>query len=332
MSGTTSFLFQGQPTPPQPTGSDTSTSYPLWLQQYTSNLANAATNLASTPYTAYPGQQVATPSNATQQSWNMALGNVGNYQPALNTAQTLTGQAATPISSSDINSYMDPYMGQVIGGLTSAANTNLFQNQLPAIQDRFVSAGQSRSPQEMQATNNALYQSNQALDQGIAGALGQGYQGALSTALAEQQAEQTAGAQYGQLGALTQQLGAGDVGLVGAAGQTQDVNNQANINAALNNFYSQQQWPYQNLAFASNIIRGQAVPSNTQVTGTSYNPSASYTTSPLSTFAGTLAAGNSILGNGTSSGTRVFRRGGHVQQRRAPPAGALNRAAFARAA
>ena len=41
------------------------------------------------------------------------------------------------------------------GALQTAANKNLFENQLPQIQDRFVSAGQSRSPQEMQATNNA---------------------------------------------------------------------------------------------------------------------------------------------------------------------------------
>lgn len=430
MSGsTTSFLFNGQPTPPQPTGSDTSTSYPLWLQDYTYGLAGAAQNLASQPYTQFPGPQVASPSDATQQSWNMALGNVGNYQPALNNAATATYYGSLPtdvgninapspinfsqlnapspvnfspvgtpstinassLSGSDIQKYMNPYMDQVIGGLTSASNNNLFQNVLPSVQDRFVSAGQSRSPQEMQSTNNAVYQSQQALDQAIGGALNTGYQGALSTAqqqqaqqlqtqlqqqgvglgvaeqnqslglqnaqqqqgfqtafqqqqqqlglsTAEQQqgvglgvqqqnqtlalqqqqanraAQQAAGAQYGQIGALTQQLGAADTGQVAAAGQAQDVNSQANINAALNNFYAQQQWPYQNLTYASNIIRGQAEPSNTQQVGLQYNPGQTYSASPLSSFIGTTL-GASALGTAATS----LKKGGRVKHR-----GALN--------
>ena len=103
MAGTTDFLFQGQPIPPQPTGSDTQTSYPLWMQQFDYNLGSAATNLANSPYTAYPGQQVATPSAATQQAWQMAQNNVGNYQPALNSATSLTQQASQPIGASQIN-------------------------------------------------------------------------------------------------------------------------------------------------------------------------------------------------------------------------------------
>ena len=130
MSGTTNFLFQGQPVPPQPTGSDTQTSYPLWLQQYDANLANAATNLASSPYTMYPGQQVATPSAATQQSWKMATDSVGNYQPALNSATQLTQQASQPIGASQINQYLNPYTQDVVGALQKASNTNFQMNQM----------------------------------------------------------------------------------------------------------------------------------------------------------------------------------------------------------
>ena len=316
MSGTLSSLFSGMPIPAQPTGSDTSTSYPLWLQSYVSNLANAATNLASTPYSQFPGQQVATPSSQTQQAWQLAGNNVGSWQPSLNQAGALTTAAATPITGEQIQSYMSPYMGTVLGGLQSAANTNLFQNVLPQVQDRFVSSGQSRSPQEMQATNNAVYQSGQALDQAQAGALSTGYQNATNTALAQQQAQQTGGAQLGQLGALTQQLGAADVGQLAASGQAQDTVNQANINSAMNNFYGQQQWPYQNLTYASNIIRGQAVPSNVQQVGMTYQNAGS-TASPLSTAIGTTA-GASALG---------LKRGGHVGARRrkaAAHAGALS--------
>ena len=392
MSGSTSsFLFSGAPIPAQPTGSDTATSFPTWLQQYVYNTANAAQNLASQPYTPYPGQQVATPSQTTQNAWGMAQNNVGNYMPALSAAYTNTGaggaaigapppitapqvsaqRIANPqtitanpvtsnaISAADINKYMNPYQDQVIGALRQASNENLFTDILPNIQDRFVSAGQSRSPQEMQATNNAIYKSQQALDQAIAGALNSGYNNSVNTAqqqqgfltnlatqqqgfntgLAQQQqgvqlgldtqqqqfltalaqqerdrqmaldqynqstglniaqgnraANQAAGAQYGQLSALTQQLSASDVGQVASAGQAQDQTNQANINAALNSFNQQLQWPYQNLGFASNIIRGLPVNTNTQVVGQTYN--VPYSPSPLSQFLGTTL-GASALG------------------------------------
>lgn len=563
MSGTLSFLSQGNPIPPQPTGSDTATSFPLWLQQYTANLASAANNVASQPYTQYPGTQVAQPSADTQAAWNLTNQNLGSYNPSLWRANELTNQGGAPIqtpspitanqiqapsqisagtinapnaisspwiqapneirasqiqapgaitspniqanqiyapnaittptiqspdaitadnvsaqaiSAADINKYLNPYQDQVIGALRQQANSNFFDDILPVLQDKFVSAGQSRSPQEMQATNNALYKHSTALDNAIANSLAAGYTGALNTAvqqqgfltnlgqqqqgfqtglserqqaqnlgltqqqqglqtalaqqqqgfrtgveqqqqgfqtglqqqqqgfqtglaerqqaqnlgltqqqqalqlalaqqqqgfrtgidqqqqgfqtglaerqqaqnlgleqqqqalrtaLAQQQqtqnlalsqqqqgflsnlglqnqqnaltvadrnrtAAQTAGAQFGQLGALQQQLGAADVGQLAASGQAQDTTNQANINAALNNFYAQQQWPYQNLGFASNVVRGLPVNTNQQVVGQTYN--GAYTASPLSQFIGTTIGASAL---GLKHGGRV---------------------------
>lgn len=238
----------------------------------------------------------------------MAGGNVGSFQPDLTQAETLTGQAAQPITGADIGRYMDPYLDQVIGGLTSQSNKNLYENVLPGIQDRFVSSGQSRSPQEGQITSQIVGQSQKALNDSIAGALGQGYQGALNTAISQQGAKQTAGAQFGQLGALNQQLGAGDIGQVAAAGQGQDIVNQGNINAALNNFYAQQQWPYQNLGFASNIIRGLPVNTNTQTVGQAYAPgTGGYSASPLASFIGATSGSKAL---GFARGGRVARAGG----------------------
>ena len=393
MSGSTSnFLFQGTPTPSQPTGSDTANSMPAWLSQYVYNLSNAATNLASQPYTTAPMNQVAQPSADTQNAWNLTNQNLGGYQPALAQAGALTAQGGAPLTapnpitasplqapnqitaapvtasalnSDDINQYLNPFQDQVIGALRRESNENLFSDVLPNVQDRFVSAGQSRSPQEMQATNNAVYKSNMALDDAIAKSLSSGYNSAVNTAAqqkgfltglgtqqqgfqtqlaADQQAKntafqqqqqgfltnlatqqqgvgldtatknrtaaQTAGAQFGQLGALGQQLRAADVGQLAASGQQQDTINQSNVNAALNNFYAQQQWPYQNLGFASNIIRGLPVNTNQQTVGQTYN--ATYSPSPISQFIGTTL-GASALG---------LKDGGHVK--RPPVNGALS--------
>jgi len=375
MSGALSSLFSGAVIPPQPTGSDSTSTTPLWYQDLQYNIGNAAANLATQPYTPYTGQQVATPSAATQQAWNMATGSVGNYQPDLNTAQDLTstgsnltsgalnyvGQgsgltnaatgmavgAAQPIGAQQINQYMNPYTNSVVGALQQASNYNLINNQLPAISSQFVGAGQAASPQMAQADNNALYLSNQALDQATAGALQSGYQSATGTALAEQQAQQAGasqlnqfgqsqagygalqnqigaqqgayGAQYGQLGALTQQLGAAQTGLVASAGQAQDTVNQQNLNVAQNNFNAQQQWPYQNLAYASNITNGLNVPSNTQTVGMQYSPTASYTASPLASFVGTTL-GATALQNGTTTNSNgalsTYARGGRIRPRR----------------
>lgn len=389
MSGS---LFSGSVIPPQPTASDASTSYPQWLQQYVYNLGNAATNLASQPYTQFPGQQIAAPSAATTEAEQLAQSNVGSYQPDLSQANALTGQAGAltqygaglssqgagltnegagltnqavgmteaasqPIGASQINQYMNPYTSQVVGALQQASNNNLTMNQLPAISSQFVGAGQAASPQMAQADNNALYLSNQALDQATAGALQTGYQGALSTALTEQGAQmqgasqigqyggqlgqygselgaigqqfgqygsETAaqGAQYGALGSLTQQMGGYDVGQLAASGQTQDTFNQANINSAINNFDAQQQWPYQNLAYASNIIRGQPVASNTYTVGLTPGSQSNYTASPLSSFIGTTLGGSALL-NGTSGAlgnsavaSSLFAKGGRVGKRR----------------
>ncbi len=116
----------------------------------------------------------------------------------------------------------------------------------------------------------------------------------------------------------------GDVGQVAATGQAQDVNSQANINSALNNFYAQQQWPYQNLGFASNIIRGQNVPTNTMQVGTNYNPGQAYTASPLAAFTGTTLGATALQNGGFGGGSRInpitglpYAKGGHVRRKRA---------------
>lgn len=339
MSGS---LFTGSVIPNVPTGSDTSSNYPLWLQQYVSNLANAATNVASQPYSQFPGQQIATPSADTQEAWQMAQNNVGDYQPALNQAVAQTQAGSSPLTAAGIQQYLNPYTQNVIGGLQSASNMNLTQNQLPAISSQFVGAGQAASPQMMQADNNALYQSNQALDQATAGALSQGYNTATTTAEQQQALQLQGGAQMGALGSLTQQLGGYDVGQVAAAGQAQDTTNQANINSAMNNFYAQQQWPYQNLAFASNIIRGQPVASNTQTVGSQPSTTNNYTASPLSAFIGTTLGGSALLsgasGNNSAAALNSVNaanagaEGGHFKKGKFKPANENRKGALSRKA
>lgn len=361
--GVTSWLFGTSAPPSAPQASDASTSFPLWLQQAVYGAVSGAGALASQPYTAYTGQQVATPSNETQASWNLAQSNVGNWQPSVNTATSLTQAAATPITGSNINpyasnytsqvggmggaltaginqatqsqiaNYQDPNLSSEISGVESALNTNL-ANTMQGTESQFVSAGQAGSPQENQAQAENVYYNQQALGQEV-GSLEQssygqalsaaqnatsagyglgssGYSGALSTALGEQQMQQTTGAQMGQLGALTSQLGATDVSQLATAGSAQDTVSQENLNAAMNNFEQQQEYPYAQLAYASDIIRGLPTTSSTSTNAaTTYSYPA--TTSPLQTG----------LSTALLTGALGVAKGGHIRKATPPHGGAL---------
>lgn len=298
------FLFSGSAPVQQPTGSDSSTNFPLWLQQGTYNLANSAMNQANEPFTPFQGPQVAGPSAQTQQAWQTAGQNVGNYQPALNAATNLTNQATTPVTSQDIGAFFNPYSQGVLSTMENQANQNLFENILPGVNQSFISAGQFGSPQNADLTSRAIRDTQQATLNAAAPYISQGYTGAANQALQQKQQLQTGGAQLGNIGALTQQLGTGDVGSLAAAGQGQDTLAQANINAALSNYQQQQAWPYQNIGFASNVLHGLPVGTTTQTAGLQ-TPSA-YNPSPLSTFAGTALAGKAI---GLARGGH-FRHGG----------------------
>jgi hypothetical protein len=235
----------------------------------------------------------------------MAGSNVGNYAPYINNAGALTQASAAPVTGADIGTFLNPYQDYVTGAL----NRNLQQNILPSIQDRFVAAGQSRSPQELEMTQRAAQDTQTAIGQSLAG----GYQGAVNSLLQQRQQMGTAGGQLGTLGKDVSSLGALDVGQVAAAGNAQDTLAQQNLNAAMNQFTQQQQYPYQQLGFLSNIVRGlPSAGQTTQQTGTTYNYTP--TPSPLAQFLGGVLGGNQL------SKSLGLRRGGRV---RAPQLGAL---------
>lgn len=266
---------------------------------------NAATQLAGQPYQQFQGPTVASPSAQTQRAWGLAGSNVGSYQPYLQQAGALTQAAAAPITSNDVSQFLNPYSSYITGALTQ----NLNQNILPGVQDKFVGAGQSRSPQEAQVTSNAVRDTNTSIGQSLAGA----YQGAVNSLLQQRQQQGQLGSQYGQLGALGSQLGAQDVSQLSAAGQAQDTLAQQNLNAAQSQFQQQQQYPYQQIGFLSNVLNGiplQAAGTSSSSTGT-YYPQYS---SGLSSAAGGASA---LSGLG-------YRSGGHVAKRKS---GALTRAA-----
>jgi len=289
MAGALDFLFQGQAPIAAPTGQDSSTQFPLWLQQSIYNTIGAATDLAGQPYQPYQGPRIAAPSGATQEAWKMGQQNVGGYQPYMQQAGALTSAATKPWSAGDVTPFLNPFQDYVTQGL----NRNLNQNLLPDISARFVSAGQSRSPQEQEMTMRAARDTQGAIGEAMAG----GYGSALNAALAQRGQMMSGGAQFGELGALSQRLGLGDIGQMAASGSAQDRYRQGNLDQAYGDFAEQRAFPYQNLTYLSDIIRGlptQYGGYTTQQVGTSY-PGA-YAPSPFASFlqGGSMRRGGAV--------------------------------------
>lgn len=286
-----SSLFGGS-SPSQSTTQ--TTSGPQWLQKDYQNLANSATQLASQPYQGWTGPYVASPSSDTQSAWNLARSSVGSYQPYLQQASNTLNQASTPLSSSDVSSFLNPYQDYITKGLTQ----NFNENVLPSIQDKFVSAGQSRSPQEAEITSRASRDLNTSIGNSLAGA----YQNAVGSALQQKQQQGQAASQYGQLGALQSGLNAQDISTLGNAGNAQDTRSQQNLNAQIQEFQNQKQYPYQQLQFLSGIYGGI----NPNVVG-------STTTSNTTSNPGYGSILSSLLGSSSMLSGLGLKRGGHVR-------------------
>lgn len=342
------FLFQGQ-TPAQGTNyGQTQSNVPTWLQDYTQGLLAQSASLASQPYQTYGGPRIS-PFTTAQTNAQQAVQNLqGQYQPALQQAQTLAGQSAQPqaIQSAlgmlpQAQSYiqsavaptaaqMNPYTQNVIQKAEDTA-TQYWQNQLqPSINNQYTAAGQFGSSANQRAENQGAAQITQNIQDTAQAALSQAYQNAQQTGL--QAASQTGalgqiggGLGYeqgvlglqgantlGSLGQLGQTLGLQGAGALDTVGQEQQQQGQANLNLGYQDFLNQQQYPYQQASWLSQMLQGTATPTTTpgmtQTSQTSYVPATG--ASPLSQSIGLYNALNPAT---TTTGAA---RGGHMRRRR----------------
>jgi hypothetical protein len=136
-----------------------------------------------------------------------------------------------------------------------------------------------------------------------------GYQGALNSLMAQRQQQGAAGAQLGNLGALSQRLGVTDVGQLAGAGGAQDILAQQNLDAARAEFERQLQYPQTQLNFMTGIAKGLPLgPSTTGATEQKVGMTSSDTFSPSPL--------NSFLGAASAAQKLGLRRGGSVTGKR----------------
>lgn len=318
-------LFEG--TPQNATSYVESTSeYPKWMQDAIYNQIVQAQALSSKPYTPYELPQVAELSPLQQQAYSGVEAMQGQYAPtvegAITGTQNLAGQNSLSQASpyltqagqstvANIQGYMNPYQQNVMDVLAQQGARNLSENLLPGVSDAFIKAGQFGSSQMGEFGSRAVRDTQEAIMQQQAQLAQSGYSQAASLSqadLARQaglagtvgglagqdiQTQLAAQQQAAALAAQQQQMGYADTAALEAAGTSQRSVAQAELDAAKAQWEAEQAYPWQQMAYAGEQIRGLAstVPQSTaQATTTSGQ---TYSPSVLSQLAGaaSLVAG-----------------------------------------
>jgi hypothetical protein len=256
---------------PQPTSTSTTT-IPEYAKPYAERTLGKAEALTDAPYQTYGGERIAA-STPEQQAARQAvagmqlpgqfgagtelaaLGGIG----ALGAGQNYMGMATTPGAQ---QAFMSPYMQNVVDvqkqeAIRDAQKGQLMQNlgaarqgtyggarQLLAGTERERNLGQQLAQIQASGSQSAFDRAQQAMQFGTTA----GLQGA--------QAATQAGATLGQLGIGQQQQGLELAKAQEAFGGLGRAEQQAALDVAYQDFLQQQRYPYAQLGFMSDILRG----------------------------------------------------------------------------
>lgn len=190
-----------------------------------------------------------------QQGFATALGNVGSWQPAVNQAGQMIGNAGAGINQADINAFFNPYQQDVIG----AARGEM--EDADAMARRQYVANQA-SQNALGGSGFHIGRAQLAGDQStarartIANLTAQGWDKALAAAQADKTRGLSAGQSMASLGQLTSQLGYNDANAQLGVGNQQQAQQQNVNDTASQNALQQQLWPMQQAQWLASIGSG----------------------------------------------------------------------------
>ncbi len=273
---------------------------PQVLAQYSSVVAGA-NQTAQTPFSDYGGQFVA-PVNAEQSSgiagtnaaaneaqpyYGAATNTLGTAQagttPVNEAAEYGTAASSAPISGQQINQYLSPYLGDVLGSTEQIQNQENQQAQAGQLGSA-ITSGAFGGDRTGIAAANLQQQEDLANSNVISGIANTGYQSALGTATTEQgiglqganQLASIGSTAYGEGANTASELGtlgtgAQTAGLSGAqaqiaAGTVQQQTQQAQDTAEYNQFLQQQSYPFQVGSWLAGISEGTGALSGSTTT------------------------------------------------------------------
>lgn len=261
----------------------TQTSIPDYAKPYVETLlgkAQAVTDTSQNPYQQYQGQRLAGFTPMQQQAFE----NVGNLQvsPQVGQGSQLAGiaglgslgagsnYAAQATNPNAVAAYMSPYMQNAVDYQKQQAIMD-YSRQFPGI--GASAARQGAFGGSRQAIVESEAQRN--LQNQLAGIQAQGTQSAFDKAMQAQQFGANLGLQgYGQAGQLAGTLGqlgqtqyGQQLGIASAqqqAGAQQQALQQQQLSQQYQDFLNQQNYPYKQLGFMSDILRGMPLTQQAQ--------------------------------------------------------------------
>ena len=302
-----------------------------WMEEAAKSQLGKATALTDTgqnPYQQYGGQRIAE-FNPMQQQYFQGVQNLQGSS-AIGQGIGAAGEATQRALGTSYGAYQPGQFGAQAGQYMDPYMQNVVDIQQREAQRQADIAGTQRGAQAVksgafggsrQAIENAEAARNLATQKGDIQA--RGLQDAYTRGQTQFNTEQQLGEQSRQYGAglglqglQTALSGASQLGGLGStqfgqqkdilgaqqtAGAQQQAQTQAGLTQGYEDFLSQQKYPYQQLEFMSNIMRGTPYGSTTSM----YSPGAS-TGSQL------LGAGTSLAGAALLGGWKPFNEGGTV--------------------
>jgi hypothetical protein len=266
------------------------------------NKANTASNAAYDPATE---ARVAGFSAPQTQAFGQVQNNLGSYQPYMDQAGQNIDYSAAPVTGSDINNYMDPYLQNVVD-----MTQNTFDTQNARAAQQLKGEMARRSPVMGSGRDVAAALQSEANQNAqnpiIAQLYSQGFGQAQQAAQADKNRALSAGQAQGNLGGLAQSYGYNDVNaLLGVGGMQQDLS-QAEYDASSANAMARASYPMDMINWQSQIATGLggAAGSTSSGTGTTTQKS-----NPLQQIVGGAIGGLGILSKMKTGG---FALGGGV--------------------
>jgi hypothetical protein len=304
---------------PQPT-STTQTTIPEYAQPYMERLLGKSEAASEAPYQTYGGERLvgATPEQEAARSGVAGLQQPGQFGAgtglatfgglnALGAGQQYMGMATDPQAQ---QAFMSPYMQNVVDvqkqeAIRDAQKGQLGQNLAAARRGTYGGARQLLAGTERERN----LQQNLAQIQATGGqkafeAAQQAQQFGSQLGLQGAQAATQAGATLGQLGIGQQQSDLTRLGAQEQFGSLAQRDQQAGLDLAYQDFLAQQRYPYSQLGFMSDVLRGSG---NLAGTG----GSAVYQ-APPSTGSQLLGLASTLGGAYLAGGNKFFKQGGEI--------------------
>lgn len=304
---------------------------PEWLTKAAQGGIDYAGNLLKNPGQAYGGQLTAGLNGTQNYAGNLLYGMLGSSQPYYDAAMRATqgGMQQGPNVNagtykqglSDINSYMNPYVNNVVKSVQDLGEQGL-KKALTQTGDQAISAGAFGGSRHGVQEGIATAQNNLNTNNQIANLLNSGYNNAtnlmgqdISNKLQADTLNQAnynnyanrmlaGGNQFANIGTQQRQANVGDINNLMNWGNQQQQTQQNQLSAQYQEWLRQQNLPYQALQAYNQTVQGapHSTNSNTNSTGVSWQQQQMPSSNPWGTALGIGAGLGGLYMSGGLSG------------------------------